>query len=567
MAQTLEQLHPVVLSTGLPSADQILNFAQQCLVQAFQADQSFGAVPIVNALLRAPLERVNVTLRTGGHLRGSMSSPGNSLAEQIHGAIMAATRDRRFYSRVVASEIDRIDLEVWLQVASLVVGPAELISGHFLDLGVEGAEIRLGTHSAYYKPSVAITSGKRTLVDFMAGVCRKAGLAGDDWKKPEAVVLRTQWLRFASAPALRGAAQAESKACDPSLVQHWLQASAHYLLNARLSEGDFVYLYDPVRDVEILEAPSRVRSAGCLYALSQYLDSSYADDNLAAAEAIHTLASAQVKRTRHLDGFSRVMPEARSALLPKLGATALLTLALGGSTLRCSFQSAHAELYRSLIAAQKPDGRFLTHFGEDTENLRSSEFFSGQALLACVQAAELGDTEALQLVARAFQPYRQQWKTMASSAFAGWHVDVWSRMALLTNQPHYADFAYEQADWLLQMQLTDPPERSWTGGFSAKQEIPKFSSIVFLESVVRAFTLANSRNDTKRRDRYRTAILLGLDFCATLRIAEERSSWFPNPKRSRGGIALSPLNYAVRCDVPQHFITLCLQLLATEQLF
>jgi hypothetical protein len=262
----------------------------------------------------------------------------------------------------------------------------------------------------------------------------------------------------------------------------------------------------------------------------------------------------------------RIMPEAKSSALPKLGSTALLALALGGSKLSQQFPAAYDGFFKSVSLAQLPSGRFRTHFGSDFEHVRSSEFFSGQALLVFIQRAERGDTTVVKKCSAAFDAYRLQYLANPSSAFVGWHVDVWSRLALLTHRCEYAEFAFQQTDWLLNMQIEAAPEASWVGGFSAGDHMPKFSSIVFLEAVAKAYILATTLGETRRIERYRRALQLGISFCERLRLGEAQMKWFPNPQRSRGGVALSLLDRRVRCDVPQHLVTLCLTLLQANDL-
>ena len=188
-------------------------------------------------------------------------------------------------------------------------------------------------------------------------------------------------------------------------------------------------------------------------------------------------------------------------------------------------------------------------------------------LLTLVQRAAKGDGDALVRVERAFLPYREQFAKAPTTAFVGWHADVWTRMAALTGKDEYADFAFVQVDWLLQIQVLASRQPIYVGGFSAKGGLPKYSSVVFLEAVVRAYKLADQLGLRERAFRYRQAVVRGLKFCRLLRLGESRADWFPNPERSRGGIGLSPLDLRVRCDVPQHFLTLCCLLLELPELF
>jgi len=231
--------------------------------------------------------------------------------------------------------------------------------------------------------------------------------------------------------------------------------------------------------------------------------------------------------------------------------------------LRKEFAQEYQQLYRSIVTAQKPDGRFVTHFGETKENERAANYYSGQALLVLALEAERGNKEALEMCRRAFQPYVLHFRKAPTSAFVGWHVNVWSRIALLTGDHAYADFAFEQIDWLLQMQIKSHRDLRWVGGFSQSGAAPQFSSIVFLEATVRALMLAIKTGDIERAGKYADCVRSGLHFCRLLRLEETPSTLLGNPMRCKGGVALGLIDRRVRCDVVQHFITLCL---AVEQI-
>jgi hypothetical protein len=248
----------------------------------------------------------------------------------------------------------------------------------------------------------------------------------------------------------------------------------------------------------------------------------------------------------------------RAGELPPVGATALLTAALSDGILQREFPQEYKQLYRSIVSAQKPDGRFVTHFGETVESERAANYYSGESLLVLALEAERGNKGALEMCRRAFQPYALLFRTTPTSAFAGWHIDVWSRIALLTGERTYADFVFEQTDWLLKLQIKSHQDVRWVGGFSQSGAAPQFSTIVFMEAAVRSLKLAIKTGDAERTTRYTDCIRLGLRFCKQLRLEETQATLLANPLRCKGGVALDLIDRRVRCDAVQHFITLCL---------
>ena len=95
-----------------------------------------------------PAERVNVTIRSDGRVRGSMSAPGNSLAEQIANALQKATTDRRFKCPVTREELPHTSIEVWIQLSSTEIGVRERFDPASFALGADGLEVCRGKTGA-----------------------------------------------------------------------------------------------------------------------------------------------------------------------------------------------------------------------------------------------------------------------------------------------------------------------------------------------------------------------------------------------------------------------------------
>ncbi len=246
----------------------------------------------------------------------------------------------------------------------------------------------------------------------------------------------------------------------------------------------------------------------------------------------------------------------KASELPSVGATALLTVALSYDILRREFADEYKQLYRSIISAQKPDGRFVTRFGETLERERETNFYPGEALLVLAMEAERKNAEALDMCRRAFQPYALQFNTAPTSAFTVWHINVSSRIALLTGEHVYAEFAFEQADWLMQMQIKSHRDTRWVGGFSQSDAAPQVYTIAFTEAIVRALILAVRTGDSDRTSKYADCVRSGLRFCRLLQIEETQASLLANPLRCKGGVAfgLTEPQGALRCGSALHHL-------------
>jgi AMMECR1 domain-containing protein len=541
---------------------QILSLAQYALTGFFAGKTSSELQETADRLGIPSADRVNVTLRHKGRIRGSMSASGLTLGRQIVDAVYRAALDRRLGGPLTRSEMPAAELEVWIQIAALEIAPDIRTKDDAFLLGIEGLEINFEGKSAYYKPSVAITSRNKTAIKLFEALCKKAGLEREAWQRSEVSVRRTQWIYIHNLDKILSpgpALDTNNKAAVT--LNTWIEESVSYLIRNQYVDGSTAYLYDPITDVFTGSNAHNVRAAGCLFALSQVLQSDHfvpREDTIKSG--ILQMARGLLSLTFLTNDQKRVVQEEDANAAPKVGATALLAAALSDGILRDCFAAEYRQLYRSVSSAQKTDGRFMTRFWLVEEEDRETNFFSGQALLVLALEAGRGNSQALDQCRLAFHPYVLHFRTSPATAFIGWHVDVWSRIARITGESAFANFAFEQTDWLLRMQLRNHCNVSWLGGFSQAGGIPKFSSIVFLEATARALQLAVTVGDSERITKYAESVRLGVQFCRSLRLEDTLPSLLADRARCRGGIALGPLDRRVRCDVVQHFITLCLAL-------
>jgi hypothetical protein len=530
--------------------------------------------------------RVNLTLRHAGKVRGSVSADGANLGRQIVESFYRAALDRSYGGPLSQGEVSETIFEVWIQTGSSEVSLDERIANGAFFAGVEGLEIEHGGKSAYILPTVAITDSHKTEMTLLRALCLQSGLDEYAWRSSAVAVRRTQWLCVPSVS--NSTFFDQSSAVDgrlPIPLSRCIDESVSYLLRSQDAAGRAAYLYDPLIDEFVGKKTNLVRSAGCLFALSKVLESDHrVARDISFRACVVKMARGLLELTTPTDAGLRILQEEGSTAKeqtaaqqaagpggnedeesdskvvgpPSVGATALLAAALSGETLRKEFAEAYQQLYGSIVSSQKPDGRFMTHFGELEEDERAANFYPGEALLVLAGEAERKNTAALAMCQKAFEPYARQFRTAPSSAFVVWHSNVWSRIALLTKNQVYVDFVFEQVDWLLQLQIQSHRDSRWVGGFSQFDAAPQVYSIAFTEAIVRALTLAVKTGDRERTDRYAKSVRSGLRFCKQLRIEETQASLLANPSRCRGGITFGLTDRRVRCDSVQHFITLCL---------
>ncbi len=162
---------------------QLLQLARQTVAAHLKGQPS----PEVDAAQLPPALRAEgacfVTLENHGQLRGcigNLVADGPLYQSVIRNAI-SACRDPRFVDRpVTAGELDQLHIEIsYLTPMRPVVSPEEIV------IGRHGLHISLGPQRGVLLPQVAYERGW-TREEFLAQVCRKAGLAPDAWKRPEA---------------------------------------------------------------------------------------------------------------------------------------------------------------------------------------------------------------------------------------------------------------------------------------------------------------------------------------------------------------------------------------------
>jgi AMMECR1 domain-containing protein len=538
----------------------ILDLAQGTLTGLFAGKRLAELECDASRLDLPPAPRVNVTLRNAGTVRGSMSATGSTLGRQIVRAAYRAALDSRFDGPLTRCELPHTTIEVWIQIASSEISHSARFEKNAILLGIEGVEIEGRGKTAYYKPSVPITSGNKTITALLEALCKKARLEKDAWRDSDIALRKTQWISVHPEP--NGLAESGARPAEPAApLSSWIAESATFLIRNQDVSGDTAYFYNPIAGRLVPKRMNLVRASGCLFALARVLEAApLLDLGREVVGGVYQMARGILRRTSLVGKGERIVPEQSGEEPAKLGATALLAAALGLDPLRTHFPQEYGELYRSIVLAQKADGRFCTRLGETQERPREIDFFPGQALLVLALEAERGNADALARCQKAYAPYAQHFRTAPASAFVGWNVDVWTRLARLTQERAYADFAFEQADWLLQLQVRDSRDPREVGGFVRSGNPPGFSSIVFLEATVRALELAVEMGEGERVERYSESVRLGLQFCRRLRLEETPSILLGDPMRCRGGVALSLVDRTVRCDVVQHFITLCLAL-------
>lgn len=532
---------------------------------------------------------VNVTLRRNGQLSGSMGASKATLPEAVKAATWRAALDGRFQRTILSADVASTAIEVWIQTGSEALrGDPATISGS-IRMGFDGVRIVLGENTAYYKPSVAITSSVPSPQRLLENLSQKAGLPETAWTDPQAVIERTSWVHAMESAKgrsgilmLRGLRSCEVRSSGVDELGEAARLSVARSLAIQKCDGSLAYIYNPFKDAWA-PAQHRVRLAGCAYSLALAAQHAVTRGQSGVAQGAARILRFMMTHTAPgpFENGRFVTETDSGEAWGKLGATALTALAAeyeAGAPWR-----EHArQLVNTMLGLQNADGSFTCTIGREASRENDQNFFPGECLLAlAVCAHRTQDERVAHVIGRSFSYYSEHFRSRPATAFVLWQTDAWTRIArwmaagsfpsLGPAGPQIADivpFVFKQVDWLLRLQYTEStgcPEED-LGGFKIPQP-PAISSAAYGEAVIRACGLASLVNDAERVRRYRRAALSCLKFLLRLQILPGTEAFFPRPALVTGAATASLESFEIRCDYDQHFTTACLAALDTPSLW
>ena len=170
---------------------QLLAVARQAIA-AHLSSAPFPPPEVGPSLRRPGAAFVTLRRRTDDELRGCIGTldPGEPLVDATaRMAVSAATQDLRF-ACVRAEELSLLAIEISVLTPPVPIAPEDV------EPGVHGLIVRHGGRSGLLLPQVATHHGwdRET---FLAYTCLKAGLPGDAWKEPGAILLAFTAIVFA----------------------------------------------------------------------------------------------------------------------------------------------------------------------------------------------------------------------------------------------------------------------------------------------------------------------------------------------------------------------------------
>ncbi|MCK6518084.1 AMMECR1 domain-containing protein, partial [Myxococcota bacterium] len=545
----------------------------------------------------AEVRAVNLTLRRRGVLRASMSGAGPSILDAVDEAARRAASDARYGGGLCAAELHQLDLELWVNVGVEDVTEREPKRlARLLPCGVVGVELKVGDKSAYFKPSVALTSGLTTPELLLGRLARKAGLPKGAWRRPTAKLSRTIWRHFVleqgeRAVELRRLRPFPEPEVSRETLSLMLEGALARLLRVQRADGSYAYQFDGRTDAWDHGAFNLVRMAGSAYSVSRaaaFLPQDHPLRQPAQESARRALDFLLARATPfphapHADYIAQGL-SAKERGQGKLGALALTILATEYGDFPTQLAEARRRMLDGVLTMQRADGLFRCSVGvEETGEEANQDYYPGEALLALAGAVRLGETpRAPFAMLRALRHYQARFARAPTSAFVLWQSDAWRSFlerqwesdrpvpwATDEQVESIRDFVWAQIELLLARQVRPrrgvDPQR--VGGFATGNASPTAASTVYAEAIARAAELAKLCGDLPRARRYAEAARLAFAFAARLYLWPCQRPFFVRPELVLGGSTLDLNGFILRNDFEQHLITAIIAALETDTLW
>ena len=338
------------------------------------------------------------------------------------------------------------------------------------------------------------------------------------------------------------------------------------LMACQMEQGAVIYEVDLVTGSESNRHYNMVRMAGVAYSLG-WAARRFAETAGLGEELGHVSerANAFLLRSCELqqDGFyvGEYTFDGGLSEVGKLGATALLLMALLLSPRSEAYEEPIGRLVETMLRAQTEKGAFWAFVGE--RRLSGQRYASGEVLLALVRYFErTGEREVLRAVERAFPYYRTYHAFDPHQGMVLWHADTWSRMARFPEigagaKTEYATFADALVADLprRQVQAGTNMEPKHEGGIMFDSR-PGVSTSLYAEAMGRVATMHRTHENAASAERYVLAIGRAMEFLPRLQVREAEV----NAARVVGGFRGNLPSTTLRMDNDQHVITCCLAL-------
>lgn len=539
------------------------------LRRAFGEISTLGELPFEPGSSRSDCEEqfkgACVSLIVGGKRRGWDIQSSDNFSDAVRIATANAARDVRFGGPLTYGELSEATIELFLPGKTQRMGEAVVDDRLGFTLGVDSIRLRVGSTEIENMPWQPLTQKITNRASLLDSLCKRMNLKQGAWRAPAAEVYRTPYCHYIQSPheitdeiieLSRYRVRKQIPLDSESLIDS-ISSAANHLIGWQRTDGSYCYSYDPIADQFSQSKFNMVRMAGAAYAISRVSCCPELSEQAC-------LVRSSRLAIEYLLTATRPMPSPHSGLYVldtqggkgKLGASALLLLALEQPIHHNKYETERRGLIDGILSMQCEDGHFAG-FALDRDLAGGENYYPGEALLALsLNAARTQDARVIQSIERAFPYYRSQFQRKPDRGFVLWQVDAWRRFHSLKPRSEYSDFVFSMVDWLVRFQNSDSnlQPRDCMGGYPIGAS-PTISTATYTEAVICGYNLATELKDEHRASLYKRSAVLGLEFLQRLQVKDCEAFWLANPSRVVGGLTQSLTSFQMRNDFDQHAIT------------
>ena len=343
----------------------------------------------------------------------------------------------------------------------------------------------------------------------------------------------------------------------PGSLKSSVQLGANWIVNMQEESGRFNYWYDPEKDTFSSKSEDNfLRQAGTSYSLLSAFE--LLRDSALLQPVQKSLAYLNQFRVNHTPDTSYYLYRQKA----KLGGTALPMLVmlkfkeLSGDTI---YDQRLKSLANMILHLQKVYGTgqykstyvYNGSFEYEKNTGWESNIYPGEAMLALTEMyAAFGDEKYLNSLDQAHSYYSEEGRWRHFS-FMPWATIAMSRLAILTSQKKYADFAFEMTDRILYWQNLNQGRVTYGSLFG----VPTVFTATWIEGVAEAWKLAIHLNLNEKSERYFRQTMISYKWLLQLQISEQQLQAKGYSEPSLGGFSRSLIEPSIRIDNTQHAIS------------
>ena len=541
------------------SADEIIKIARSAII-----DYSLSPTLVIfdKSKDSSTEYKVCVTIRYQGRVRGCYSSISKTLKSAIILAARNSLNDSREGKRLALSELKQSVIEVWVQYSR---EPILAVTDDML-WGTDGFEvINDNGNNAFFLPSIPIERDIKSGAVLLEKLFLKARMLSQT-SRAHAKLYKTKWNHFVEGERqahsfYRLVVSRENKQ-KLNILQNAVLVANH-ITNIQVSEGEYLYSYDALKALRIHRRDQPVRTIGCTYALSMFL-------NVLQSKSIESknrekyLTSAEngiffIKNS--FDKFGNFLtPGIESASLGSL-ALSILTLSYLGKSKDWSGSLAK-NFTEKVLRAQSIEGWYANNIGNPGEK-GTQDFSPGQSILAISQQEFIERNYVQSSIESAYNYYSNINVSSCSKFFLAWQAKAWCSAFNFCQDIKYFELALKYLNVLAQLQISSTDSflpADFVGGYKDRFTTynaapPTFLVSLYTEAFLMGWAISKRLDYDDFSRSFHGHSLAGLSFLERLIILPCHKFLLREPDMAIGGVRENLTSFHLRCDYSMHALT------------